>query len=147
MKILFDWLKEFVDIDVPLDAFVREMTLVGVAVEAVSEAGGSPLLDLEITTNRPDLLSHYGVAREAAARFGKKLKPIAPAPREAADPAASAAQVEIADAALCNRYVALLLRNVNVAPSPPWLAQRLEACGIAVINNIVDVTNLSLIHI
>jgi len=152
MKILFNWLKEYVDIDAPLDVFIREMTLAGVAVEAVSEAGGSPLLDLEITTNRPDLLSHYGVAREAAARFGKKLKPVAPAPREAAlpdsgDPAAGAAQVEIADPNLCNRYVALVLRNVKVAPSPPWLAQRLEACGIAVINNIVDVTNYVLLEL
>jgi len=152
MKILFNWLKEFVPIDVPLDVFIREMTLAGVAVEAVSEAGGAPLLELEITTNRPDLLSHYGVAREVAARFGKKLKPIKPAPREAASPdsaelASGAAHVEIANPELCHRYVALVLRNVKVAPSPPWLAQRLEACGIAVINNIVDVTNYVLLEL
>jgi phenylalanyl-tRNA synthetase beta chain len=150
MKILLEWLKDFVDVPAnALDQFVQELTLAGVAVETAgpAENGAGTLLELEITPNRPDLLSHYGVAREVTALRAKPLKPIAPSPAQAAEPASSAAQVEIKDPDLCHRYAALILRNVKIGPSPAWLARRLEACDIASINNIVDVSNYVLLEL
>jgi phenylalanyl-tRNA synthetase beta chain len=93
------------------------------------------------------LLSHYGVAREVAAFYSKPLRPIAPTPSEAAERADAVAKVEIADPELCHRYVALVFRNLKVQPSPGWLSQRLEACGVTSINNIVDVTNYVLLEL
>jgi phenylalanyl-tRNA synthetase beta chain len=152
MKILLEWLNDFVDTGVSPDAlgpFAQELTLAGVAVDTVgqAESGAGTLLELEITPNRPDLLSHYGVAREVAALHSKPLRRVEPTPAEAAEAASSVAQVEIADPELCHRYVALVLRNVNVGPSPAWLAKRLEACDVASINNIVDASNYVLLEL
>lgn len=149
MKILLEWLKDFVDAPAPAAKLAADLTLAGVSVETVSPAenGAGTVLDLEITPNRPDLLGHYGVAREVAALYSKPLKPVEPKPIEGAPPASQAAQVEIAAPDLCHRYVALVLCNVKVQPSPDWLRLRLEACGLASINNIVDVTNYVLLEL
>jgi phenylalanyl-tRNA synthetase beta chain len=152
MKILLEWLKDFVDPGVSPDGLVefsQNLTLAGVAVDTVgaAENNAGTLLELEITPNRPDLLSHYGVAREVAALYAKPLKPVEPAPAEAAETASSVARVEINDPELCQRYVALVLRNLKVGPSPAWLAKRLEACDIASINNIVDASNYVLLEL
>lgn len=97
------------------------------------------ILDLEITPNRPDLLSHYGIAREIAALRSVDL---APAPFKHVSPVATAcARVSIHAADLCPFYSARRIRGVKVGPSPAWLRNRIEAVGIRSINNIVDVTN------
>ena len=149
MKILLDWLKDYVAMDVPVAKLTEDLALVGIPVEAVEEApnNAGTIIELEITTNRPDLLGYHGVAREVAALYSQPLKSIQPAPPEAAESAAALAQVEIAEPDLCHRYVALVLRNIKVQPSPDWLRQRLEACGVASINNIVDVTNYVLLEL
>ncbi len=151
MKILYDWLKEYADVGagVGVDRLVADLPLIGLSVDAVeqTENGAGTLLDLEITTNRPDLLSHYGVAREVAALYGKPPKPIEPRVKEASDAATGAARIEIADADLCHRYVGLVLRNVKVGPSPDWLVKRLVACDVASINNVVDVSNYVLLEL
>ncbi len=149
MKILFEWLKELAGADVSVERLVRDLPLIGMSVDAVAETehGAGTLLDLEITTNRPDLLSHYGVAREVAALYGKPPKPIEPRVKEASDAATGAARIEIADADLCHRYVGLVLRNVKVGPSPDWLVKRLVACDVASINNVVDVSNYVLLEL
>ncbi|MBI2956704.1 MAG: phenylalanine--tRNA ligase subunit beta [Acidobacteria bacterium] len=149
MNILYEWLKEYVEVPAALPRFIEEMTRAGVSVEGHGPApgGGGTLLELEITANRPDLSSHYGVAREAAALYSKPLKPIEPAPPEAAEPASGAAQVDIAAPELCHRYVALVFRNLKVGPSPDWLSRRLEACGLQSINNVVDATNYVLLEL
>ena len=148
MKVLLEWLKDYVAAG-SAEELARDLPLVGLNVEGMEAApnGAGTLLDFEITTNRPDLLSHYGIAREVSARYGQPLKPIQPTPKEAAEPASGAAGVEIAAPDLCHRYVALALRNVKVQPAPDWLRKRLEACGIASINNIVDVTNYVLLEL
>jgi len=148
MKVLLEWLKDYVAAG-SAEELARDLPLVGLNVEGMEAApnGAGTLLDFEITTNRPDLLSHYGIAREVSARYGKPLKAIQPAPKEAAEPASRAAAVEIAAPDLCHRYVALVLRNVKIQPAPDWLRKRLEACGVASINNIVDVTNYVLLEL
>jgi phenylalanyl-tRNA synthetase beta chain len=96
------------------------------------------VLDLEITPNRPDLLSHYGIAREIAALSSV---PLAPPPFASATPAVNGHRIAIDAPALCPFYTARRIRTVKVGPSPEWLRARLDAIGIRSINNIVDVTN------
>jgi phenylalanyl-tRNA synthetase beta chain len=96
------------------------------------------VLDLEITPNRPDLLSHYGIAREIAALSSV---PLAPPPFAHTTPALDGNRITIEAPSLCPFYSARRIRGVKVGPSPEWLRTRLDAIGIRSINNIVDVTN------
>ena len=141
MKILYDWLKEFVAVPFAPGELRERLSLAGIAVEGVSETAAGPLLDLDLTINRPDCLGHYGVAREVAALGRTKLRPISVKLTEAAEKAARATRVEIASPDLCGRFTARVLRGVKVQPSPDWLRKRLEALGQASINNVVDATN------
>jgi phenylalanyl-tRNA synthetase beta chain len=97
------------------------------------------ILELELTPNRPDLLSVYGIAREVAAIFGGELV-IEPGtePERAAD---EAVDVRIEDLERCPRYIGRTFREVRIAPSPPWLKARLTAAGLRPISNVVDATN------
>jgi len=99
------------------------------------------LFEIEITPNRPDVLSIVGVAREVAALTGAPFRYPQVAVKEGGPEAAALAAVEIADPDLCPRYAARVITGVTVKPSPPWLAQRLRAVGLRPINNVVDVTN------
>ena len=102
--------------------------------------------DLEITANRGDWLSHIGVAREIAAMTGKPLKAFAGNPKESKEQVGKHASVQIRDAEKCPRYVARVLRNVTVRPSPAWLQDLLIAVGVRPINNIVDITNFVMLE-
>ena len=100
------------------------------------------ILDCEITPNRPDCLSMVGMARETGAILDHDMHVEYPTIKnEQGTPTADEISVEIADASLCDRYVARIVRNVTVGDSPDWLVARLNACGIRPINNIVDITN------
>lgn len=99
------------------------------------------VLELEVTPNRPDCLSMVGVAREVAAVTHTGYRIPASAAEESGVPAAEAVSVEIADAALCPRYTARVIRGVKIGPSPAWLAERVMAAGTRPVNNVVDVTN------
>jgi phenylalanyl-tRNA synthetase beta chain len=104
----------------------------------VSEA----VLELEITPNRPDCLSVYGVAREVAAVSGMPLAaPPTAAPATGGSAADEAIAVDVRDFALCPRYAASVIRGVTIADSPPWLKARLTHAGMRPINNVVDVSN------
>jgi phenylalanyl-tRNA synthetase beta chain len=96
-------------------------------------------------TNRPDLLCHYGMAREVAALLRVPLaKYSVPALRAGKGISLS---VEVEDPKLCPRYMAVAVENVKVAPSPEWLRERLNACGVRAINNVVDVTNYVMLEL
>ncbi|HEY5615424.1 MAG TPA: phenylalanine--tRNA ligase subunit beta [Bacteroidota bacterium] len=97
--------------------------------------------EIEITANRGDWLSHFGVAREIGALIGKRMRPPIHKLRESKATAVLAAKVKIVDAKKCPRYSARIVRNVKIAPSPKWLQDRLTAVGLRPINNVVDVTN------
>jgi phenylalanyl-tRNA synthetase beta chain len=99
------------------------------------------VVDFEITPNRPDCLCMIGLAREAAVTFGKKLnlhEPVVAA--KAGGDVNSLARVVVEDK-LCLRYTGRMVRNVKIAPSPKWMRERIRACGMRPINNIVDITN------
>lgn len=100
------------------------------------------VLDCEITPNRPDCLSMIGMARETGAIFDRDYHVELPAIKsETGRATADEISVEIADEGLCDRYVARIVRNVKVGPSPDWMVKRLSGLGIRPHNNIVDITN------
>lgn len=147
MKLLFDWLKEFVEIPDDPEAARRRLTDAGVAVESVSQSPAGPILEAEITTNRPDCLSHYGVARELSTLYRRPLKKVDVSVPETGPTAAEAVNIEILNPRLCARYCARVIRDVEVKPSPEWLVRRLEAIGARPINNVADVTNYVLMEL
>jgi len=102
---------------------------------------GDTIFDLEVTPNRPDCLSIIGLAREIAALTGQDLHLPEVRYEEASTPIDQRVSVEIAAPELCPRYCASLISGVKVASSPRWMQQRLLACGMRPISNIVDVTN------
>ncbi|MDO5546779.1 MAG: phenylalanine--tRNA ligase subunit beta [Eubacteriales bacterium] len=100
------------------------------------------IVDFEITNNRPDCYSIIGLAREAAAAFGKTMKHHDPVVHGSdAGSIFEHLDVEVPAANLCNRYSSRMVANVKIGPSPKWLRQRLRANGVRPINNIVDITN------
>lgn len=100
------------------------------------------VLDCEITPNRADCLSMIGIAREVGAIYDLDFTVELPQVQaESGMPTADTVSVELVDEGLCERYVARVVRNVKVGPSPEWLVQRLNACGVRTHNNVVDITN------
>lgn len=104
---------------------------------------GDTVLDIEVTSNRPDLTSVYGWAREIHALTGAALAPLDESLPEAAGEGdvADHASLRVEDPDLCSRYTARVLTDVTVGPSPPWLRARIEAAGMRAISNVVDITN------
>ncbi len=149
------WLRELVDVPVGVDELADRLTMCGFEVGAVEPwpadprtPGAAPdaVLDLEITTNRPDCLSVLGIAREVATAYHSELR-MPPAASAGSDPGAGdAVAITIEDPDLCPRYVGALAQ-VTVGPSPPWLARRLEAADVRPINNVVDVTNYVMLEL
>ncbi len=98
-------------------------------------------VEFEITSNRPDCLSVIGLAREAAVTFGKPLKLHAPVVAKETDDIGNYLSVEVQNPVLCQRYMARMVKNIKIEPSPRWMRERLRASGVRPINNIVDITN------
>src|SRR5271156_5464113 len=141
MKVVYNWLKEFVDVTAsPADLRAR-LSLAGLAVDSIEETAAGPVLDAEVTANRPVFLGFWGTAGEVGAISPLPLKPLHPKLKESAEKVADATRVEIQAPDLCGRFTARVLRGVKVQPSPDWLRQGLEAIGEKSINNVVDVTN------
>lgn len=141
MKIVYNWLKQFVDVTASPADLRAHLSLAGIAVDSIEQTAAGPVLDAEVTANRPDCLGHLGIARELTAIYRLPLKPLHPKLKESAEKVGNAAGVEIESPELCGRFTARVLRGVKVAPSPDWLRQGLEAIGEKSINNVVDVTN------
>jgi len=99
------------------------------------------VVEFEITSNRPDCLSIIGLARESAVTLKSEFKKPSISFKEEDDDANKFATVEIKDADLCPRYVARIVKDVKIEPSPEWMRRRLKAAGVRPINNIVDITN------
>ncbi|MFL5300530.1 MAG: phenylalanine--tRNA ligase subunit beta [Anaeromyxobacteraceae bacterium] len=105
------------------------------------------LLEVNVTPNRPDALSHVGIAREVAALTGGAVRLPRPKLAEGGGPAADAVRVRIEAPEKCHRYAARVVEGVRIGPSPGWLARRLEACGVRSISNVVDATNYVLLEL
>src|SRR6202047_3629107 len=120
MKILYNWLKEFVDLTASPEDLRTRLSLSGTAVEALEQTAAGPMLDAELTSNRADCLGHYGIAPEAVALYRLPLKPVVAYTRETSEYAKAATRVDIESPELCGRSTARVLRGVKVGPSPEW---------------------------
>jgi phenylalanyl-tRNA synthetase beta chain len=139
MKISPSWLRDFVDLSVDYRQLADDLTLAGVAVEGISGEGEKTVFEMEITTNRPDAMNHYGVAREASALYDLPLRPI-----ESKLPASqgkSDVTVEIQVPDLCPRFTAQEIRGAKIKASPANIANRLALLDQRPISNAVDATN------
>lgn len=145
MKISYEWLREYVDTKMRAENLALKLTMAGHEVAAISKKASDFIFDMEITANRPDCLSHLGIAREAAALTKKRLK--LPKPKlKKSRLKQRPFKVKIEDGVCCPRYTCRVLNNVKVGPSPKWLAKRIESVGLRPINNVVDVTNFVMLE-
>lgn len=140
MEFSRNWLADYVELP-DLAELSRGLTEVGLAEEGHVERGDDVLLELDITTNRPDCMNYLGIAREVAVRFSRELAVPVVEIVEDAEETAGAIAVDLEDGEGCPLYVARIVRGVRVGPSPDWLRERLESIGSRSINNVVDVTN------
>lgn len=104
------------------------------------------VVEFEITSNRPDCFSIIGLARETAASFNKKFTIPEVKFNENSENIADIISVDVQDKDKCKRYCARMVKNVKIGPSPSWMQERLRACGVRPINNIVDITNYVLLE-
>ena len=141
MNISYNWLRELTGVTLEPRELAERLTMLGLAVEVVHEADDDLVLEIDLTSNRPDCLSHLGVAREVAAAMGGEVTLPVGASVRTEGLASSYTAVEIRDVDLCPRYAGRIVRGVRIEPSPPWLVKRLEAIGQRPINNVADITN------
>ncbi len=150
MLLSWNWLKQYVPLDMPVEELTRRLMMAGLNHESTEKVGDDWAIDLEVTSNRPDCLGHIGIAREVAVLWNKKLhippaQPAAGLP-PAMPPTEKLVKVRIDCPDLCLHYNARVVRGVKIKPSPKWLADRLETIGIAPINNVVDISNYGLME-
>ncbi len=147
MKVSLNWLKEFVEVPADARRLKADLTSVGLNAESFEAVGEDVVFEVEVTTNRPDCLSHYGVAREVATLYRKHLAPLEFVCKEISAAASAEASIEILNPELCARYCGRVIQGVEVKPSPDWLVRRLEAVGQRSINNVADITNYVLMEL
>ncbi len=145
MKTSLRWLQSHLKQNVTAPQAEATLMALGFPLETTQAlADGDVMLDVEITSNRPDCLSHQGIARELAAGLSLDLIPLdlQLAPVMVDDAAVDTlTKVDLQAPQACPVYTARVIRGVKVGPSPAWLVQRLEAIGLRSVNNIVDITN------
>lgn len=141
MKISLDWLKQYVKWDESPTELMDIFNNIGLVVDDWEEEDGDIILDMETYANRPDTLGHLGVARELAVALGKKLNEENWPLIENREKTETVIDIQIHDEVLCPRYCGLVVKDIEVGPSPEWLVRRIRAMGLNPVNNVVDVTN------
>jgi len=146
MLISLNWLTDYIEVSLPVGELADLLTRIGLYVDAIHETDADVVLDLEVTSSRPDCLGYLGVARELAAATGQPLRlpDIGHLPAKGDVLDLTSVRVDAPD--LCPRYTARVVRKVKVAPSPDWIVQRIESAGLRPVNNVVDVTNFVLME-
>jgi phenylalanyl-tRNA synthetase beta chain len=143
MKISPQWVREFVDLAVDDRRLAEDLTGVGIAVEGISGSGADTVFEMEIGTNRPDAMNHYGMAREAAAIYDLPLKQLSAL---SSQPSAKSGNhvpfpITVEEPQLCPRFSARVIRGTTVKASPEKIARRLQLLDQRPISNAVDATN------
>ncbi len=155
MKVPLSWLREFVDVTASAEEIGTLMSVRGLPLEGLEPHGDDIVMDFEVTANRPDCLSVIGIAREVAAAYRLPLRVEGGGFSRRQDEATAQAvalrttndaNVTIEDPDLCGRYTASIA-NVTIGPSPKWMQDRLQMCGVRPISNIVDITNYVMLEI
>jgi phenylalanyl-tRNA synthetase beta chain len=147
MKVLYSWLQDFVAASASAEELASRLALSGTNIGGIENGPHGAVIDAEVSSNRPDCLGHYGIAREVGAIYKLALKKVSPKPSESAAKTSEAIKVEIHSPELCGRFTARVIRDVKIQPSPAWLKNRLEACGVASINNVVDISNYIMLEL
>ncbi|NLZ03568.1 MAG: phenylalanine--tRNA ligase subunit beta [Phycisphaerae bacterium] len=146
MKISLNWLNDYVETGLAAERIAAILSDLGFPCEGIERVGDDTVLDVEVTSNRGDCLSHIGVARELAAATGRELRLPQVELCEMDRDASAFVGVEIAEPSLCGRYTARVIEGVTIGPSPEWMVRRLEAVGMRSINNVVDATNYAMME-
>ena len=139
MKLSPRWLRDFVDLKADNRQLAHDLTSIGIAVEGISGERDTTVFEMEIGTNRPDAMNHYGVAREASVFYDVPLKPFAP--KLPPSKGLSGVTITVEDGRYCPRFTARVIRDVSIKPSPANIANRLALLDQRPINNAVDATN------
>ncbi len=148
MKVVYNWLKDFVDVPATVQELAARLALHGTNVASVEPQPLGGVIDAEVTSNRPDCLGVYGIAREVSAIYKLDFKRVTPKVTESsAAKTSEAVSIKIEAPELCGRFTARVIRNVKIQPSPVWLRERLAAAGVASINNVVDATNYVMLEL
>ena len=143
MRFSLNFIQEFLKIDVSPQKLAALLTMAGMEVESLEEKEGDWIFDVEVTTNRYDWLSIVGIAREIAAILDKKLK--IDYPVFSKKPFLARRNIIIEDKKDCLYYIGRRIEGVKITDSSPWLKERILNCGIGLVNNIVDITNYSML--
>jgi len=147
MKINIDWLSDYVEIKETPEELAQALTMAGLEVEGIEKAEGDTVFELGVTPNRPDWLSHVGVAREVGAIFSREIRmPETDLVEEEVDIRAMTS-IEIENPEGCPRYSARVVLGVKLGPSPEKVAKRLESVGVRAISNVVDATNYVMLEL
>src|ERR1035437_1969903 len=165
MKLSANWIRDSVDLTVDDHRLAEDLTNVGISVEGIGGSGADTVFEMEIGTNRPDAMNHYGVAREAAPSYALPLKPLEPKLPSAAKAAISSGSdaalkgrsstnsssttaaearpfpITVEEPSLCPRFSARVIRGTRIKPSPEKIAHRLQLLDQRPISNAVDATN------
>jgi phenylalanyl-tRNA synthetase beta chain len=144
MKVPLSWIREFVDVTASAEEIGALMGLRGLPLESLEPHGDDVVMDFEVTANRPDCLSIRGVAREIAAAYRLPFRDNVvwrDSLNAIVGKAGATIPVTIDEPELCGRYVGLVANVTTIGPSPAWMQERLKACGVRPISNVVDVTN------
>src|ERR1700693_1674341 len=143
MKLSPQWIRDFVDLTVDDRRLAEDLTGVGIAVEGISGSGADVVFEIEIGTNRPDAMNHYGVAREAAAIYDLPLKQLSGVSRQRSAMPSSDAPFAIAveEPQLCPRFSACVIHGTKVKASSEKIVRRLALLDHRPISNAVDATN------
>lgn len=146
MKISLNWLRDYVETDLKAEQIAEILSDLGLPCEGIEHLADDVVIDVEVTSNRGDCLSHIGIARELAAATGGTLKLPDIHLDETDRPASEFVQVEIREPDWCGRYTARVIEDVKIGPSPDWMVKRLEAVGMRSVNNVVDATNYAMME-
>src|ERR1035438_102226 len=158
MRLSPQWVREFVELTVDDRRLAEDLTASGIAVEGIIGSGAETVFEMEIGTNRPDALNHYGVAREAASIYDLPLKALeaklplgnkvssnpvdsTPAPKRCATHNPTDFSITVEEPQLCPRFSARVIRGTTIKASPEKIAQRLQLLDQRPISNAVDATN------
>jgi len=141
MRLSANWIRDFVDLTVDDRGLAEDLTNVGIAVEGISGSGADTVFEMEIGTNRPDAMNHYGVAREAAAIYDLPLKRLSALSRQPSAKPDAPFPITVEEPELCPRFTGRVIRNTRITASPEKVAHRLQLLDQRPISNAVDATN------
>ncbi len=142
MKLPLSWLKLYLNVDLPAEKIAKILTLAGLEVDSIEQVLSDTVFEISLTPNLSHCMSVIGVARELAAFLNQKIqRHLISFQEDSHCFIEDKIKVEIEDSANCLRYCCRLVQGVKVGPSPEWLKDRLEMCGIRSVNNIVDIGN------